>query len=322
MTSRMNRALVAALLVAACSKGPDERIAREYHELWVARGPAMALRPCVDADVKYARLLPLLELGNATAKTWRSFKDPLPPPLAAQLTALVPDATVADDLRCVIDDPKTKTDIWSGLGTLGALLYVKGETVAATDPDSGWRQISEALLLFRDPPALEYLYFFIPAWMLDRTTALAASHPPPDNLRAQVLAAAAAAVMPKSALCAGMREEMLELNAMFFYTNFDGMHDAFVERWPGLVSLFDGDSLQQRRNYDAWEPFYAITQAITRDCDTATTADLRTELVPLGARLKQRTPELAMFFDALISRVDGYDKLVASAAAFRAGFAP
>ncbi len=319
MTSRMKRVIAAALLFASCGRGPDERIAREYRELWAARGPEPVVRPCADANAKSARLMPLLELADA-ASTWHSFSDPLPPPLAAQLSSLVPDATAADDLRCTAEDPKSRIDVWSGLGKLGALLYLKGEAVAATDADGGWRQISEALRLFRDPPAFEYLYFFTPGWMLERASALAASHPPPDDLRASVLAAAATAVMPKAALCAGLREEMLVQSGMLFYPNFAGLHDAFITRWPGLEPLLDGDSLQ-RRSYDEWQPFHAIAGAITRDCDVASTSDLRRELVPLGATLEQRSPDLAVIFDALMQRIDNYDKVVASAAAFRAGLA-
>lgn len=59
---------------------------------------------------------------------------------------------------------------------------------------------------------------------------------------------------------------------------------------------------------------------ITRDCDKASTADLRRELAPLGASLKQRAPDLALFFDAIVSRIDAYDKVVASDVAFRAAF--
>jgi len=320
MTSRMKRLLAAALLVAACSKGPDERIAREYHELWVARGPAPVARPCTDAAVRYSRLAPLLQLHDAT-HAWHSFSDPLPPPVAAQLSSLVPDPTAADDLRCMAEDPASRVDIWSELGRFGALLYLKGESVAATDPDAGWRQISESLHLFHDPPAFEYLYFFTPAWMLERASALAASHPSPDDLRASVLAAAATAVMPKAALCAGLREELLVQSGMLFYADFPEMHDAFIARWPGLAPLLDGGALETRRSYDEWQSFRAVADAITRDCDATSTSALRQELVPLGATIKQRAPDLGMIFDALISRIDAYDQLVASDVAFRARFA-
>jgi hypothetical protein len=313
------RALLVLAIVSACSRGtkPDERIAQEYRALWDARGPAMARPACADLDAKRTRLGPLLQLAIDAAQGWKQYDQPLPAPIADRLTALEVVPSTAEDVRCLLADPSAKPGNWELLGVIAVLLERKAEQAA------DWRSIVLALHLYRDPVALQYLYFFEPAYVLERATKLASDHPPTADQRAEVLAAARDAAMTREALCAGVKEELLVHGAGLFYGHLTALRTAFLERWgPEIGVLFTDDyAIRSRPSYAAWQAYRALSDPIAHCTQTEPTA-LRAQLAPLLAVLEREDAGAGQLLDVMASRLDDYGRLQAAETAFAAKLGP
>lgn len=241
--------------------------------------------------------------------------DEVRPPAAEALARRLVEIDVpidADaDLRCLISDPGSKPAAWLMPGVIGALLVHRAELA------NDWTSVVVALRLYRDPPPMQYLYFFGAGFVLERATKLAEAHPPPSTLVPVLTEAAHASVMTQATLCAGEKEELLAHGAAEFYGHFPDLRAEIIARYGAeLAPLFDDSAKPSLPSYAAWAKFKALWDALAADCAERPPAVLSARLKLLAAEAGAEDQNLGMLLEVAVGRMETYNRVRDDAAAF------
>ena len=246
-TVRGAAAVVAAAALAlggaACRRG--DREIRDGFTAAFDAPPVVAVAACPDEDAKLARLRPLLELAarsyqdqvrprplapgeDVAATVKKGFDAPLPADLSADLLA-TEIRGLAVDYRCFLAQDDDRVLLMMAIADL---FLRKGEALlAAGQIDAGYQYVVQGLSVYAQPRTYAFIHYLGAGYTLRRIQALLDRHPPPPAILDRLEETAAASLLSRAQLCAGIKVEFLAQAYVPFQDRLAPLRGRVAERW-------------------------------------------------------------------------------------------
>ena len=247
MTVRDTAAVVAAAALAlggaACRRG--DREIRDGFTAAFDAPPVVAVAACPDEHAKLARLQPLLELAirsyqdrvrprplapgeDVAATVKKRFDAPLPPDLSADLLA-TEIRGLAVDYRCFLAQDDDRVLLMMAIADL---FLRKGEALlAAGQLDAGYQYVVQGLSVYAQPRTYAFIHYLGAGYILGRIQSLLDRHPPPPAILDRLEETAAASLLSRAQLCAGIKVEFLAQAYVPFQDRLAPLRGRVAERW-------------------------------------------------------------------------------------------
>ena len=205
----------------------------------------VAVAACPDEDAKLARLRPLLDLAarsyqdkvrprplapgeDVAATVKKGFDAPLPADLSADLLA-TEIRGLAVDYRCFLAQDDDRVLLMMAIADL---FLRKGEALlAAGQIDAGYQYVVQGLSVYAQPRTYAFIHYLGAGYTLRRIQALLDRHPPPPAIIDRLEETAAASLLSRAQLCAGIKLEFLAQAYVPFQDRLAPLRGRVAERW-------------------------------------------------------------------------------------------
>ncbi|MEM7151602.1 MAG: hypothetical protein AAF799_02125 [Myxococcota bacterium] len=314
---RLLAAAVAVAMSAGCGVTPNQQIADEFHERLQPPSRGWRSIPCPDRAAKLEALHDLYALAIDVRSHARDFDTPLPPQLHADLLN-TPLLGLGSTFRCVVQDLhgtdlSTEPNLAELTIYVANLLMLKARArLEQGDRDDGWAHVLETLALYAAPLGADVPHHFGVPLVLGDIEALALEHPPPPSLRAALVDATQATVVPTHVRCAALRHELLETGVASFRGHFDRREKTAVAQRFGLDRAMRDwrQHAAGQQGWGVWEAFRETYDAVVTACTTVPLGTTMIAGAPPSKRLDLLHPETGMRVRMVTQRLNTAGEII------------